>query len=94
LPVHTGKRTSPEKIIKATRPKPDPVQLRRQKLPMLALRIWGRVRDIPDLAEDEPLHDVVGMMDAQLVQGLTAAIPKAQKFLQALGKELHAHKKK
>jgi hypothetical protein len=43
LPVNTGKRTSPEKIIKPTRPKPDPVQLRRQKLATLALCIWGRI---------------------------------------------------
>jgi hypothetical protein len=43
LPVRTGKRTSPEKIIKATRPKPDPVQMPRQKLATLALCTWGRI---------------------------------------------------
>ena len=88
LPVKTGKRTSAKKIIQDHRPKPDPEKLRRQKLASLVLNLWGRVGDIPDLLDGEPISEVVGAMDAQLLNGLTKSIPKAFEFLERLEKEI------
>jgi hypothetical protein len=94
LPLKTGKRTSPERIIRETKPKPDPQKLRQQKLATLALNIWGRVRDVSELAEDEPLHDIVGLMDQQILSDLKVAIPKAHAFLASLEKEMKNAAKK
>ena len=93
LPMHTKERTSGKKIIKANKPKLSPKQLRRQKLAGLALRIWGRVQDIPELNEDEPLKAIVAEMDKQLLDGLIQSIPKAVQFLSELDKEVKNEKK-
>jgi hypothetical protein len=77
LPMATGKRTSVKEIIRESRPKRDPARERDQKLKTLALRVWGRLRDLPETTENESMEDVVGVMDTQLLDGITKSIPKA-----------------
>ena len=87
LPLATHKRTSTKEIVKKKRPQPTADQVRQNRLETFALRIWGRVDDLPKIHEDEPLHDVVAVMDKQFLDGLTSSIPKARKFLEALEKD-------
>ncbi len=88
LPLATGKRTSVKRIIRESRPKRDPAREREQKLETFALRIWGRLRDLPTITEDMPLKEVVGAMNKQLVDGVTRSIPKVRTFLSALEVDL------
>ena len=86
-PLARHKRTTEKGVIQKARPKPDPVKLRQQAMADLALKIWGRVRDVPNLAGGEPLNEIVAAMDEQLL-GLREAIPKAFRFLTSLNKEI------
>jgi hypothetical protein len=98
MPTKTRKRTAPEKMARKkrkARKKPDPKKLRARILYLTALRVWGRVRDIPGLPEGESLEVVVAVMDKQFVDDLRIAVPKAFKFLEALENELkHANPQK
>jgi len=93
LPMKTGKRTSIKKIIKAARPKRDPEAEHQQELRTIALRVWGRLRDLPEVTENFSLKEVVGAMDKQLLDGVWKFIPKVTRFLDSLEKEINRAKK-
>lgn len=91
LPQATGERTSVQKIIKEVkreRQKPDPAQERLQKLKTLALRVWGRMRELPGVTLDAPLADVVEVMDKQILDDLAVEIPRVREFVSHLEREM------
>ena len=92
LPSATGERTSIKRIIRETRPAPpDPAAVRLQRVRTLALRVWGDMRDLPQVIEDVPMQEVVAQLNEMMVDDVAAAIPKVREFVKKLESEIANH---